>query len=850
MSEKAYNPSLVEKEVYERWEKSGYFNPDKLPGKRTRPFVVSMPPPNVTGELHLGHASRTATQDTLIRYHRMRGFRALWVPGTDHAGIATQIVVERLIMKQGLDRHKLGREKFLQRVWEWKKQYGASITNQIRSLGASCDWSREAFTMDKERSLAVRTAFKQLYDDGLIYRGKRIISWCPRCSSAISDLEVKHVETTGKLYTIRYPLVGTTKYISVATTRPETMLGDTAIAVHPHDPRYKKFIGKKVTVPLIEREIAIIADDAVEKDFGTGAVKVTPAHDPLDFEIGERHTLPHIQVIDEGGKMTKEAGIFYSMSVQDARRMALEHLEKDGHLESVVDYVHNVAHCDRCGTVIEPLISEQWFMSMKSLAQDALKIVRQKKIEIVPTRFTKIYTHWMTNLHDWTLSRQLWWGHQIPVWYCDACGTDHPIVEISTPTKCPRCKGKHIHQDPDTLDTWFSSGLWTFSTLGWPRKTKDLKLYHPTQVMETAWDILPFWISRMIMLSLKLTKQVPFSRVLISGLVLNKDGEKMSKSKGTGIDPLPMARKYGTDAIRLSVTMNTSPGQDFRLSEEKIAHYRNFINKIWNIGKFVQSQSAAKISSKPKTLTDAWILSRLRYTTKEVDRHLAALSISDAGLAVYQFLWHEFADWYIEIAKAEKNVEFTKYIFMEGLKLLHPFAPFVSEELWKKILGKQKKSDLLMIQKWPTTTRQNKKAEKEFATVQNIVTGIRTIRNITRTPHTTKLHIRMSSKKTKFIDEHGAIIKNLTNTETCTACSPKDLRPTLTFPGLILDLQLGAEAQTLLHAEVARLQKDVARLSSLLANAGFKKNAPLSVIKENTEKLQNAEEALKHLHGA
>ncbi|MFA5030631.1 MAG: valine--tRNA ligase [Patescibacteria group bacterium] len=847
MSESAYNPSRIEKEIYALWEKSGYFNPDNLPGKRTVPFVISMPPPNVTGQLHLGHAIGIAIQDTLTRFERMRGKKTLWVPGTDHAGIATQIVVERLIAKEGLDRHKLGREKFLKLVWDWKEKYGTSITTQIRAMGASCDWSREAFTMDKNLSLAVRTAFKILYDRKLIYRGKRIISWCPRCSSAISDLEVNHVETQGKLYTIRYPLIGSTKYITVATTRPETMLGDTAIAVHPNDPRYKKLIGKKVTVPIVEREISIIADKAVEQGFGTGAVKITPAHDPLDFEIGARHKLESIQVVDENAKMTKEAGAFYGMHVQDARRAVVEELEKSGHIEQIVDYINNVAHCQRCGTVIEPLISTQWFMSMKSIAKPALQAVKQKKIVIVPGRFTKTYYHWLNNIHDWTLSRQLWWGHQIPVWYCDACGTDHPIVAIDAPKTCPRCKSKKLHRDPDTLDTWFSSGLWTFSTLGWPLKTRDLKFFHPTTVMETAWDILFFWVARMIMMSLALTKEIPFTTVYFHGLVLDREGKKMSKSKGNGIDPIPMAQKYGTDAIRLSLILGTTPGQDFRMVEEKIAHQRNFINKVWNIGRFIQSQKTKSAAVKPKTVADMWILSRLARVRDDVTKNLESFAIADAGDAVYNFLWHEFADWYIEIVKIEGNPGFAKYIFLESLKLLHPFAPFVTEQLWKDLTCAKTKQQMLMIQAWPKKLHPHPKAEKEFAALKNIITSIRTIRNITQTPHATELHVRITGKQTSSITKNQDIFKRLTKTGKIEVVQPKTMQPTLTFPGLAIDLQLGDDAQKLLHKETERLSQTIQRLDQLLTNASFTRKAPVSIVQENKLKLREAQDMLKRL---
>ena len=842
MLDKAYNPQNSESTIYETWEASGFFNPDKLPGRRTKSFVISMPPPNVTGELHLGHATGIAIQDALIRFERMRGKRALWVPGTDHAGIATQIMVERLIAQQGLNRHKLGREKFLERVWQWKEQYGSSITNQIRSLGASCDWSREAFTMDKERSLAVRTAFKKLYDDKLIYRGKRIISWCPRCLSAISDLEVKHVETNGKLYTIRYQLAGTTKFVTVATTRPETMLGDTALAVHPLDERYKEYVGKTAIIPIIEREIPIIADPAVEKDFGTGVVKVTPAHDPVDFDIGMRHKLPAVVVIDENATMTKGAGVFYGKHVQDARQEVLRQLQETGHLESTVDYIHNVAHCDRCGTTIEPLLSEQWFVSVKPLARKALAAVREKKIRIVPERYTKVYRHWLTNIHDWTISRQLWWGHQIPVWYCEDCGNKKPIVSIETPNKCPTCGSKKLKQEPDTLDTWFSSGLWTFSTLGWPLKTKDLKRFHPTDVLETGWDILFFWVVRMAMMSLYLTKQVPFRTVYLHGLVLDKDGRKMSKSKGTGIDPLPMAKKFGTDAIRLSLILNTTPGQDFRLSEEKISHYRNFINKLWNVGRFVENMGDSKEPMRPRSLADRWILSKLASVTKQTTERLATYHVAEAGEGLYAFLWHEFADWYLEIAKTEKNIPVLRYVFKNLLVLLHPFAPFVTEELWASVA---KEKTLCMIQPWPKPGKRSAKEEKIFAKLQSVIVAIRTVRNITKTPHSAKLQVAAVGTFAKTLLEQQAVVSSLATVASITKSSVK--KPTLVIPGCALDLHLGDSATHLLQEEIDRLRGHEKRLKELLQKPSFKERAPKEIVAQNQQKLDDIVDQLKHL---
>lgn len=839
---KAYNPQETEAATYTRWERSGFFNPDKLPGKRSKRFTIAMPPPNVTGELHLGHAEGLAIQDTLIRYKRMAGFKALWIPGTDHAGIATQIMVERLIAKEGLNRQKLGREQFIERVWQWKQQYGSSIIKQIRSLGASCDWSREAFTMDKERSLAVRTAFKTLFDKGLIYRGRRIINWCPRCASAISDLEVKYVATTGKLYHIRYPLTGSTKYITVATTRPETMLGDTAVAVHPHDKRYKHLDGKTVMLPIIEREIPIVIDAAVEQGFGTGAVKVTPAHDPVDYEIGERHHLPVISVIDETATMSKEAGEFYGMHVLDARRMIVERLERDGHIESIEDYQHNVAHCERCGTVIEPLISLQWFMNMQPLAKEALRVVKKKHIQFVPERFTRVYDHWLKNIHDWTISRQLWWGHQIPIWYCEH-EAHPPIVSIETPKRCPTCKSAKLTQDPDTLDTWFSSGLWTFATLGWPKKTKDLKNFHPTDVMETSWDILFYWVARMTMLSLALLGEVPFKTVYLHGLVLDAQGKKMSKSKGTGIDPIPMAQKYGTDAIRLSLMFNTSPGQDFRLSEEKIANYRNFINKVWNVGRFIESlKRPPSGTAKAKTPADKWIVSRLRLVVADVTKRMDAYRLSEAGEVLYRFMWHELADWYVEITKIEGNVALLREVYAQVLTLLHPFAPFVTEEIWQRLrLGK----GMLMVAQWPKVIKA--KPEKTFERVIQAITAIRTVRNVARIPAGDMIACIIAGVNAKFLlSQKPMLIRLARLSEIKRAAVPK---PTLVLPGLQIHLALTGAAEQHIAKEREQLIVAKNRITQLLANPAFVKKAPDAIIKENREKLAHIAEQIESLGG-
>lgn len=835
---KAYEPKSIESGIYKRWEQSGYFNPDKLPGKRTKTFSIAMPPANVTGELHLGHATFLTLEDIMTRYHRMKGEAALWLPGTDHAGISTQIMVERLIAEQGLDRHKLGREKFLSHVWAWKNKYGERITEQIRQVGSSCDWSREHFTMDPTLTAAVQKAFVTLYEDGLIYRGTRIIHWCPRCASAISDLEVKYQEKQEKLYYIRYPLTGSTQYVTVATTRPETMLGDTAVAVNPDDTRYKKFIGKTVHLPIMEREIPIVADNNVEKEFGTGAVKVTPAHDHLDYEIGQRHHLPIISVIDEKEKMTKEAGKYYGKHVHEARRLIMEELEASGHVEKVEDYTHNVAVCDRCNSVIQPLVSQQWFVKTKPLAKKAIAAVRSGKIKIVPKRFEKVYYHWMNNIHDWCISRQLWWGHQIPVWYRG----DEVKVSITKPA------GKGWVQDEDTLDTWFSSGLWTFSTLGWPKNTKDLKRFHPTSVMETGWDIIFFWVARMIMLSLYLKKEVPFKTVYLHGLVLDRDGKKMSKSKGTGIDPLPMMEKYGTDAIRLSLILGTTAGQDTRLYEEKIAGYRNFINKLWNITRFTLNFPPEK-TVKAKTLADRWILSRVAGLTKTVTKALDEYRFSDAGTALYEFVWHELADWYIESMKIQPNAGVLRYVHEQVLKLLHPFAPFVTEAIWATIHPQKSAKDMLMVASWPTTktSSADKKAEREFKTLQDLISAIRNARSSAKVAPHLIIESTYWGSQTALVHTNEAFINTLARVRLKEATTGKQSKATGTVSGLSFALTLSAEAEGKLKIERDSLDEYIKRLTTQLANTNFVAHAPPQVVADTRAKLKDAQERQKHL---
>ncbi len=844
---KAYDPRSIESAIYKRWERSGFFNPDKLPastarkrgepGKRTKTYSIAMPPPNVTGELHLGHALGTTIQDIMIRFRRMQGYKTLWLPGTDHAGISTQIMVERLIAEQGLDRHKLGRQVFLKHVWEWKKRYGTRITEQVRQIGASCDWSREHFTMDPKLTVAVQHAFIKLYNDGLIYRGTRIIHWCPRCSSAISDLEVRHEERQEKLYYIRYQLTGSTQFITVATTRPETMLGDTAVAVHPDDPRYKTLIGTTVVLPIIEREMPVIADKAVEKDFGTGAVKVTPAHDHADYDIGIRHKLPMISVIDEKATITKEGGKYYGETVQDARHLIVDELEHSGHIEKIENFTHNVATCDRCHTVIQPLLSKQWFVKTKPLAKKAIAAVKSGMIKIVPKRFDKVYFHWMNNITDWCISRQLWWGHQIPVWYRG----DDIRVSAAKP------RGKGWKQDEDTLDTWFSSGLWTFSTLGWPKKTKDLRLFHPTDVMETGWDLLFFWVARMTMMSLYFTKEIPFKTVYLHGLVLDREGKKMSKSKGTGIDPLPMMHKYGTDAIRLSLVLGAAAGQDMRLYEEKIAGYRNFINKLWNVTRFYLALKKSQ-KTQSQTLADRWILSRLARVIKDVTDHLEHFRFSDAGTLLYEFIWHELADWYVEATKIEPHSDVLKIVIEETLRLLHPFAPFVTEEIWATLHPQKTSKDLLIVAHWPPATSAvvNIRAEQEFDRLRQFITAIRNARSSARVAPSQVIETAYWGPHASSVERNSAIISRLTHV-TLKKTAGQQSAATGTVSGISFALAFSEDAQNKFREERKSLDEYIHRLTAQLQNDKFVKGAPVHVVQDVRARLTDAQERRKQL---
>ena len=706
---KVYEPQEVESRIYETWEKNGCFRGHRDPKKK--PFTIVMPPPNVTGQLHMGHAMDSTLQDILIRFKRMQGYAALWVPGTDHAGIATQIKVEEeLRTKEGLTRYDLGREKFLERVWDWKRQYGGRIVQQQKKLGASCDWDRARFTMDEGCSKAVRETFCELYEKGLIYKGSRIINWCPHCVTALSDAEVEYQDKPGHLWHMRYPLTDGSGYLVVATTRPETMMGDTGVAVNPNDERYKHLVGKTCILPLMDREIPIVADEYVEMDFGTGCVKMTPAHDPNDFEVGLRHNLDTIRVLDDNGKVNANGGKYEGMDRYEARKAVVADLEALGLMEKIEDYSHNVGTCYRCHNDVEPIISAQWFVKMKPLAEAAIKVVEDGETRFVPDRFAKTYLNWMENVHDWCISRQLWWGHQIPVWYCDDCG--HMTVTRDDPDCCEKCGSRKIHRDPDVLDTWFSSALWPFSTLGWPEKTEDLDYFYPTDVLVTGYDIIFFWVARMIFSGCEQMHKIPFHTVLIHGLVRDDKGRKMSKSLGNGIDPLEMIDKYGCDALRFNLITGNSPGNDTRFYTEKCEAMRNFANKIWNASRFVMMNLTIDKCELPGAdqlaPEDKWVLSKLNTLIKEVTENLESYEIGVASAKVYDFLWDTYCDWYIELTKSRLNGEDEQaklvaqnvlcYVLTELLKLLHPFMPFITEEIFQALPHEGK---FIMTSQWP-----------------------------------------------------------------------------------------------------------------------------------------------------
>ena len=741
---KAYDPKATEQRIYAMWMDGGYFTPTIEPDKE--PFTIIMPPPNVTGQLHMGHALTDALEDLMTRWHRMLGEPTLYLPGTDHAGIATQVVVERMLAGDGISRHELGRQKFVETVWNWVDEYGDRIYEQIKRLGASCDWSRSAFTLDEGPSLAVRTTFVNLYRKGLIYRRERIVNWCPRCATALSDLEVKHGDEDAALYHIRYNLTDGGS-VTIATTRPETLLGDTAVAVNPEDDRYAHLVGRSAILPVIGRVIPVIADEAVSTEFGTGALKVTPGHDHNDFEIGERHGLPTVNIMHPDGTLNEHAGHYEGQDRLKVRERIVEELERDGLLQTIEPYRHSVGHCDRCSEIVEPMVSKQWYMNMKPLAEPAIEAVRSGEVRIVPEHFTKVYYNWMENIRDWCVSRQLWWGHRIPVWYCGDC--EGVTVDLKDPDVCSACGSSDLTRDPDVLDTWFSSALWPHSTLGWPGDTEDMRYFYPTSDMETGHDILFFWVARMMMMGIENTGQVPFRTIYLHGLVRDPEGVKMSKSKGNVMDPLELIDLYGADALRFALTTGNSPGNDMRLNESRMEAARNFANKLWNAARFVMtnldrgSSAAWEWPPKPAHLHDRWIVSRLDGVVAEVQRHMRDYQFGEAQRAVHDFLWGEYCDWYLEMSKIRLRsgepgdaspLPVMAYVLEEVLRLLHPFMPFITEEIWHKLVAllphEPDRAEALIVARYPEPdpARRDEEAEAEVGAMIELVRAVRNVR--------------------------------------------------------------------------------------------------------------------------
>ena len=851
---KIYDAKEVEGRWYQWWESKGYFRAD---AKSDRPaFSIVIPPPNVTGSLHMGHMLNHTVHDVIVRRKRMQGFNTLWLPGMDHAGIATQNVVERELKKEGLTRQDLGREKFVERVWQWKEQYGGIILKQIRRIGASCDWSRERFTLDAGLSRAVREVFVRLYDEGLIYRGKRLINWCPRCLTALSDLEVNYQPVNSTLYYIKYPLKGQENaFVEVATTRPETMLGDTAVAVNPKDKRYTKYKGQFVTLPLMNRDLPFIEDDLVDPAFGTGVVKVTPAHDPADFEMGQRHNLAQISVIGEDAKITAEGGPYKGLARTEARKRVLADLEAHGLLARVEPFTHNVGHCQRCHTVVEPLLSTQWFVNIKPLAEPAIAAVQQGKTEFVPPNWSKTYFEWMNNIRDWCISRQLWWGHRIPAWYCDACG--EIIVSRMDVIQCRKCSSSRIRQDEDVLDTWFSSGLWPFSTLGWPDQTDDLKTFYPTTLLITAYDIIFFWVARMMMFGLKFMKDVPFGAVYITGIVRDAERQKMSKSKGNVVDPLDICDRFGTDAVRFALARMGAPGTDIALSDELLDSYRAFATKIWNAARLIfryvdesdRLPAPSELKQSNLSLVDRWILSRLARATEKVNRSIELYNLHEGARHIYDFFWHEFCDWYLEMIKLhpERSKPTLLYVFESALRLLHPFMPFITEELWQNL---PHKGESIVIAAYPEFDAGfvGETAESQAELVQEIVVKVRNIRAEMNVDSKLAVPVRIATDdaniKQLLSDAREYIFKlaQVNQMEVVSKLSGDKLAAQAVAGGLALEVPLAGlidvDAERVrLSKEMEKVQREIDGLDRKLSNASFIDRAPKEVVEENRRRL-------------
>ena len=855
---KTYDPKEFEDKLYQFWNENGYFTP-KI-DKTKKPYTIMMPPPNVTGSLHMGHALNNTIQDILIRWKRMEGYEALWLPGTDHASISTEGKVVEKIKSEGRSKEEVGREEFIKEAWAWTNIYGGTIKNQLKKLGVSCDWSRERFTLDEMLSNAVEEVFVRLYDKGLIYRGDRIINWCPSCHTAISDAEVEHEDSHGYIYSIRYPIKGSKEYVTIATTRPETILGDLAIAVHPKDERYKDIVGKTAILPLVGREIPIIADDYVETEFGTGAFKITPSHDPNDFEVGERHKLGQCKILDEDGYINENGGEFEGIERFEARKVIVEELEKNGFLVEIKDHENAIGHCERCKTIIEPIISKQWFVKMEPLAKPALEAYYKGEINFIPERFGKVYVHWLENIRDWCISRQLWWGHRLPVYYCDDC--NEVIVSREVVTSCTKCKSENIRQETDTLDTWFSSALWPFSTLGWPEKTEDLDYFFPTDVLVTGYDIIFFWVIRMIFSSLEQLGELPFKDVFLTGLIRDSQGRKMSKSLGNGIDPLELIEEFGADALRFMLITGNTPGNDMRFHVEKVEASRNFANKLWNATRFVlmnldENMANYSVENIELFLEDKWILTRLNRLKSEVKANMDKYEIGLAGQRLYEFIWEDYCDWYIEMVKIrlygadQESKEVAQKVLVtvlkDVLKLLHPFMPFITEEIWQHL---PEKTNPLIIEDWPIAKEDFifDEDEKKIEFIKKAIKGIRNAR--------AEMNI-IPSKKSKFIfvveDENlkDIIIEGKSKFMTLAGAEEISFEKDKSHIGednisVVLEgcevylplknlIDYDKEIERL-EKEKAKLEDEISRVDSKLANKGFVSKAPKSIVEEEKEK--------------
>ncbi len=867
---KAYEPNEVEDRIYDFWIKGNYFH--AVPDPDKEPYTIVIPPPNITGQLHMGHALDNTLQDILIRWKRMQGYSTLWLPGTDHASIATEAKIVEAMRKEGISKEDIGREKFLERAWDWKKQYGGRIVEQLKKLGSSCDWERERFTLDEGCSKAVKHVFVKLYNKGLIYRGERIINWCPHCKTSISDAEVEFEEKEGSFWHLRYPLTDGSGYIELATTRPETMLGDTAVAVHPDDERYKNLVGKTVTLPIVNKEIPIIADEYVEMDFGTGVVKITPAHDPNDFEVGLRHNLPVINVMNDDGTMNENAGKYNGYTSADCRKAVVKELEELGLLIKIEPIKHNVGTCYRCGTVVEPRVSTQWFVKMEPLAKPAVEAVKNGEVKFIPERMNKTYYNWMENIRDWCISRQLWWGHRIPAWYCGDCG--ETIVSETNVCTCPKCGGSNLKQDEDTLDTWFSSALWPFSTLGWPDETEELKYFYPTNTLVTGYDIIFFWVARMIFSGIEHMGEVPFKTVFFHGLVRDSQGRKMSKSLGNGIDPLEEISKYGADALRFTLVTGNSPGNDIRYSDERVNASRNFANKIWNAARFILmniEDKDVKCEIPEKLyLEDKWIISKFNNVTKEVTENLDKFELGIAVSKLYDFLWDDFCDWYIELAKIRMNGEdevsaasarqVLVFVMSSTLKLLHPFMPYITEEIWQTL---PHEGEALVVASWPKydETLDFAAEAAEMEKVMNLIRAVRARRSDMNVPPSKKAHIYIETAEPDAFDTEKNAIMRLAYASGCETGESFNVEGAVTVVTESCKAYIPMNELVDFEAEKKRLnkelegaQKQLDTVNAKLNNEKFMSKAPENVVagvrangEKLTEKIRLIKESLEAL---